>query len=259
MNKIPKTIHYCWFGRNKLPKLARKCIKSWKKYLPDYEIIEWNEDNFDINCNKYVKEAYEAKKYAFVSDYVRLYAMYHYGGIYMDTDVEVIKSLDEFLIHDAFSGFETEKDIPTGIMACKKGYQLFKEFLDYYENKSFINKDGSLDLTTNVVIMTNICNKYGFIPNNSLQTVKGFTLYPKTYFCPLNYNNKESNFSENTHTIHHFAGSWISQEDKKARKKYRKYLERKEFLCRYMSERNAYIILDFKWILKNKFKKLIFK
>ena len=109
--RIPKVIHYCWFGRGKLPKLAKKCIKSWKKYLPDYKIIEWNEDNFDINSNQYVREAYEAKKYAFVSDYVRLYALYNYGGIYMDTDVEVIKSLDEFLIHEAFSGFESPKDI----------------------------------------------------------------------------------------------------------------------------------------------------
>ena len=255
-NKIPKVIHYCWFGRGKLPKLAKKCIKSWKKYLPDYEIKEWNEDNFDINSNQYVREAYEAKKYAFVSDYVRLYALYNYGGIYMDTDVEVIKSLDEFLIHEAFSGFESPKDIPTGIMGCIKGHRLFKEFLGYYNDRSFINEDGSFDQTTNVAIMTKICEKYGLIKNNQLQTINGFTIYPKTYFCPLNYNNKENDFTDNTYTIHHFSGSWISNEEKRHRRKYRRYLERKEFLCRFMNERNAYIILDFKWIIRNKFKKV---
>ncbi|MEI3219550.1 MAG: glycosyltransferase [Lachnoclostridium sp.] len=99
---IPKVIHYCWFGRGKMPELANKCIESWKKYCPDYEIIEWNEDNFDINCCPYVKEAYESKRFAFVTDYVRLYAMYTQGGIYMDTDVEVLRNLDEFLIHQGF-------------------------------------------------------------------------------------------------------------------------------------------------------------
>lgn len=259
MNNIPKVIHYCWFGRGKKPKLAKKCIKSWKKYLYDYEIIEWNEDNFDINCNQYVKEAYEVKKYAFVSDYVRLYALYNYGGIYMDTDVEVIKSLDEFLIHEAFSGFESPEFIPTGIMACVKGYKLFEEFLNYYNDRRFVKDDGSYDTTTNVVIMTGICEKYGLIKNNKLQTINGFTLYPKTYFCPLNCNNKESDFSDKTYTIHHFAGSWISKAEKKSNKKYRKYLKRKEFLCKFMSERSAYVILDFKWILKNKVNKFILK
>ena len=130
MNKrmIPKTIHYCWFGGNPLPKLAKKCIKSWKKYCPDFEIIEWNEANFDISSAPlYVRQAYEAKKWAFVTDYVRLYALTSYGGIYMDTDVEVIKPLDFFLNHDAFSGFESEKSIPTGIMASKKGNIWVKE------------------------------------------------------------------------------------------------------------------------------------
>ena len=129
MNKIPKVIHYCWFGKNKLSKSAKKCIKSWKKHLPNYEIIEWNENNFDINCNEYVREAYKSKKYAFVSDYARIYALYNYGGIYMDTDVEVIKSLDKFLCNDAFAGLENEYSIQTAVMGCCKGNLLFKEFL----------------------------------------------------------------------------------------------------------------------------------
>ena len=110
---IPKKIHYCWFGRNPLPPLALKCIASWKEYCPDYEIKEWNEDNFDLNCNAYVREAYEARKWAFITDYVRLYALVNEGGIYMDTDVEVLKPLDDLLCYDAVSGFESQTQIPT--------------------------------------------------------------------------------------------------------------------------------------------------
>ena len=150
---IPKIIHYCWFGGNPLPKSAEKCIKSWKKYCPDYEIIEWNESNFDINSNQYVREAYENKKYAFVTDYVRLYAMYNYGGIYMDTDVEVLKPLDCFLDNHAFSGFESSGYIPTGLMASEKEFPLFRELLKYYGNRAFVNPDGSFDTTTNTLVM----------------------------------------------------------------------------------------------------------
>ena len=162
---IPKKIHYCWFGGNPLPEETKIYIESWKKYCPDYEIIEWNEKNFDLNCNIYIQEAYQAKKWAFITDYVRLYVMYNYGGIYMDTDVEVIKSLDPYLNNKAFSGFETFTDIPTGIMASEKGFPLFKEFLDYYKDRHFIMNDGSYDMTTNVVIITNICKKYGLKTN----------------------------------------------------------------------------------------------
>ena len=132
---IPKKIYYCWFGGKPLPKLAKKCIKSWKKFLPDYEIIECNENNFDLNCCDYVREAYDNKKYAFVTDYVRLYMLYKEGGIYMDTDVEVLKNLDCFLNEKAFSGFENEKYVPTGLMASEKGNEIIGELLNYYDNK----------------------------------------------------------------------------------------------------------------------------
>ena len=153
---IPKVIHYCWFGGNPLPELAQKCIASWKKYCPDYEIKEWNESNFDLNCCDYVREAYEAKKWAFVSDVARLYAMVHEGGIYMDTDVEVIAPLDSLLQYHAVSGFETEHSIPTGLMACEKGNPMFTEFLNEYKTAHFLLPDSSLDQTTNVVRITNI-------------------------------------------------------------------------------------------------------
>lgn len=213
-NKIPKIIHYVWFGRNPLPELAKKCIDSWKKYCPDYEIIEWNEDNFDINYCTYVKEAYEAKKWAFVSDVARLYALVNYGGIYMDTDVEVLKPLDELLKYEAVSGFETEHSIPTGLMAACKGHRLFDELLHEYDTIHFKKQDGSLDVTTNVTRITNTCLKYGFKPNNQLQTVNGFTLLPKDYLCPKDYITKKVNITNNTMVIHHFDGSWLSEEAK---------------------------------------------
>lgn len=211
---INKTIHYCWFGGNPLPPLAKKCIESWKKYCPDYEIKEWNEKNFDINCNQYVKEAYEAKKYAFVSDYVRLYALYTEGGVYMDTDVEVIKPIDEFLKHQAFSGFETYNTVPTGIMGAEIQHPFFNLLLEYYRGKSFIKKDGSYDMTTNVETITNYCLENGLKTNNTLQNVNGFTLYPKEYFCPKDHSTGKINIHEDTYTIHHFAGSWMTKKSK---------------------------------------------
>lgn len=230
---IPKKIHYCWFGGNPLPKLAKKCIKSWKKYCKDYEIVEWNENTFDLSSAPlYVRQAYEAKKWAFVSDYVRLYAMVTQGGIYMDTDVEVIKKIDDFLINQAFSGFENEKEIPTGIMACEKDFPLFCEFLRYYDTATFIKEDGSYNLTTNVTIMTEICLKYGLQQNNTLQCVEGLTLYPKDYFCPKSYVTEKINKTKNTVTIHHFSASWRPNEQieaAKARRKQLKLVNRKHF------------------------------
>ena len=211
---IPKIIHYCWFGGAPLPKLAQKCIESWKKYCPDYEIKRWDETNFDLNYNDYVHEAYAAQKWAFVTDVVRLYALVNYGGIYMDTDVEVLKPLDEFLKYEAFSGFETDKNIPTGIMASEKDQNLFKELLDEYTDAHFLKSDGTYDKTTNVMRITNTCLKYGFVSNNSFQTVKGFTLFPKDYFCPKDLLTRQINLTENTYTIHHFDGSWVGDEEK---------------------------------------------
>ena len=207
---IPKIIHYCWFGGKPLPLLAQKCIESWKKYCPDYKLKLWNEESFDIHCNDYVKEAYEAKKYAFVTDYVRLWAIYTYGGIYMDTDVEVLKPLDCFLYHPAFSGFESEKAAPTGIMASEKGGQWAERELKHYNNIHFYNTDGSLNLTTNVEIITNNLVKDGFILNNCFQEIKGMCIYPMEYFCPKSYKTGLLNITPNTYCIHHYDASWYS-------------------------------------------------
>ena len=206
---IPKVIHYCWFGGNFLPELAQKCIESWKKYCPDYEIKRWNETTFDIHSNAYVEEAYEARKYAFVTDYVRLYALYHEGGIYMDTDVEVLKPLDDLLGYEAVSGFETESRIPTGLMASREGHPFIKELLADYDDIHFKRVDGTLDMTTNVTRITEHCLRYGLQLNNTLQTVNGFTLLPKDYLCPGEQVGRRLILTDNTLCIHHFAGSWL--------------------------------------------------
>lgn len=215
---IPKKIHYCWFGRGKMPDLAVKCIESWKKYLPEYEIKEWNEDTFDLNLYPYAKEAYENRKFAFVTDVVRLYAMYTEGGIYMDTDVEVLKPLDYLLQFEGVSGFETESQIPTGLMASRKGLPLVKELLDDYNGLHFVKADGSFDLTTNVIRITNIFRRHGFKPNGKMQTVADFTLLPKDYLCPKDYRDDKIYLTDNSLCIHHFSASWTSPAHRALRK-----------------------------------------
>lgn len=195
-----------------MPELARKCIESWKKYLPEYEIKEWNEDNFDLDMYPYTREAYDNRKFAFVTDVVRLYVLYNEGGIYMDTDVEVLKSLDEFLHHHAFSGFEDEKNIPTGIMASEKGGRWAKENLEYYDGKHFVKEDGTLDITTNVITITNYMLPHGLQQNNTYQDFPGLiTFYPRDYFCPKDSVTKKVHKTKNTVAIHHFDGSWLPQ------------------------------------------------
>ena len=207
---IPKIIHYCWFGRGQKPAQALMCIESWKKYLPEYELKEWNEDNFDINQNQYVREAYENRKFAFVTDYVRLYALYHDGGVYMDTDVEVIGSYDQFLHHNAFSGFETDGNVPTGMMAAEKGSVWAKELLDQYNDRKFVQEDGSLDYTSNTFVITKYMVGKGLVLNNKYQDFPGLcTLYPADYFCPKDHRTGKIKCTKNTICIHHFAGSWL--------------------------------------------------
>lgn len=211
---IPKKIHYCWFGRGPKPELAVKCIESWRKFLPDYELIEWNEDNFDLDRYPYVRQAYDARKFAFVTDVVRLWALYHHGGIYMDTDVEVIKPLDSLLGFEAVSGFESKTQIPTGLMACLDGFALFKELLDQYETAQFVRPDGSLDLTTNVERITARCRKSGLVLNGQLQTIEGFTLLPQDYLCPKSQETGVITLTPNSLCIHHFSGSWLNKSAK---------------------------------------------
>ena len=211
---IPKKIHYCWFGRGEMPELALKCIESWHKYMPDYEYKLWNEDNFDINSNQYVKEAYEARKYAFVTDYVRLYALLTEGGIYMDTDVEVIKTYDPLLCLTGFIGFEGTKrqHIGTGTMASIPNGEWVKEQLHAYDNIRFVLPDGSYDLTTNPVRITSIMVRNGFVQNGKEQYYKDMHIFPTDYFCPRQTTG-DFFMTKNTYCDHHFMGSWNEQRE----------------------------------------------
>lgn len=220
---IPKIIHYCWFGGNPLPDSAKQCIDSWKKYCPDYEIKRWDESNFDIYCCRYVREAYQEKKWAFVSDYARMDILYRYGGVYLDTDVEIIKNLDSIIEKGPFMGMERDFEtngncvVNTGLgIACYKEHILYKKILEYYNQLTFINQDGSLNQTTVVDHVTNILREYGLKDKPGIQIIQDIYIYPKDYFCPKLMNTDIIKITENTHTIHHFDSSWADKEDKLA-------------------------------------------
>ncbi len=216
---IPKIIHYCWFGRGKKDALAERCIESWKKFCPDYQIIEWNEDNCDIDGSVWASEAYAEKKWAFVSDYFRLAAMYEYGGIYMDTDVELFKNIDSFLVDDAFVGYADDTYIGSGMFGCSEGNALCKQFLDYYVGRHFVNSDGSFSDIPNNQIYTMICIKrLGFNFGDEHIDCGNTKVYPSDYMSPFKrktmgepgkiyvYNNFDC--TQNTHAIHYTVYSW---------------------------------------------------
>lgn len=217
---IPKVIHYCWFGRGPKPKLASKCIASWKKFLPDYEIVEWNEDNFDIGFMPYCQEAYEAKKYAFVSDVARFKILYDHGGVYFDTDVEIIRPLDDILARGAFMGLERNPapSLPDGAvnpglgLAVAPGLGLVKDILAVYEGIHFRNPDKSLNLKTVVQYTTEVLLVHGLRPKPGIMEIDGIFIYPAEYFNPKGSSTKLV-ITSNTRTIHHFAGSWHSLRD----------------------------------------------
>jgi len=226
---IPKKIHYCWFGGHPLNELGEKCLRSWKKYFPDYEIIEWNENNFDFQGCQYAKEAYEAKKWAFVSDYVRFVILYEQGGVYFDTDVEVIKSFDDILKNGGFMGCENKViqfgdtlSVAPGLgLAVEAGNPIIKELIDNYHSSTFKKEDGSLDLTTIVERTTNVLKTYGLQDKNEIQTIEGITIYPVDYFCPIDMSTYRLIVTENTRSIHHYAASWVDKKSKFRGKVYR--------------------------------------
>ncbi len=210
---IPKTIHYCWFGRGEMPELAQNCVASWHKYMPDWEYKLWNEDNFDMGIVPYVKEAYEAKKYAFVSDYVRLWALCNEGGLYLDTDVEVFKPFDALMGNKAFAGFEGSKHVPMGtcVMASEAGGIWVREQLDNYKDRHFIQTDGSFDMTTNVQFISAKMRENGFVQNGKEQDYKDLHVFPVEYFCPR-HTTGEYLRTENTYCDHLGMGSWANTE-----------------------------------------------
>lgn len=185
---IPKILHYCWFGGKEKSEGVKKCIESWKKYLPDYTLMEWNESNFDIDKLQYTKEAYAAGKYAFVSDVARIEALYQYGGFYMDTDVEVLKSFNSLLDARCILGMEEKEYVATSFMAFEKEHSLVKQFLDLYENISFLDENGQIVTGTNVAKLTNMLLEKGFVQEDHYQELEeGIKIYPKEYFSPYDY------------------------------------------------------------------------
>ena len=230
---IPKIIHYCWFGGNPKPKLAEKCIKSWKKYCSGYQMIEWNESNFDLQAAPlYVRQAYEAKKWAFVSDYVRLQVVYDHGGIYFDTDVELVKKPDALLAYSAYFGFEDEAHANTGLgFGAERHAPILAEMLADYQEIPFLLPDGSYDLTPCPVRNTEVLLRHGLVLNESLQILEGnVAILPKEYLCPLDYYTGALSKTRHTVSIHRFAASWYSQKDREAYQK--KLLARKREIRR---------------------------
>ena len=236
---IPKKIHYCWFGGKPLPRLAKDCIRSWRKFLPDFEIIEWNESNYDINCCAYVREAYEAKKWAFVSDYARLYIIYNEGGIYFDTDVKMIRSLHHIVQTGDFMAME----LPTATIALGLGFgaeknnPFLRNMMEIYAGQHFLLSDGSLNQKTIVQNITEELDKLGLKHENVLQKIAGFTLYPTDFFCPYNYQTHSMNITKNTCCVHLYDGSWLEGADLEIR------------------ARQAYIL----WGYKNSFTNILYR
>lgn len=208
---IPKVIHYIWFGKNPLPKLTLKCIESWKKHCPNYEIKKWDENSFDFSENLYAKEAYNAKKWAFVSDYARLKILYNEGGIYLDTDMEILQNIDDLLFNNLFFGFESQNSIAAGIIGAQKENAFILELLKIYKNRKFILKNSHFDTTPIVYFISNLLKKHGFKLDNSFQKTKQLSLYPSEFFYPKNNFTGKISLTLNSRTIHYYVGSWLDE------------------------------------------------
>ncbi len=216
-NNIPKIIHYCWFGGNPFSELEKKCIDSWKKYMPDYEIKEWNESNFDIECCEYVKEAYQAKKWAFVSDYARYKILYECGGIYLDTDVELLKPLTDIVACGNYMGCENydefEMKVNPGLgCAAVARHPFYKEIIDDYEKSHFIKDDGTFDLDCTIVKRTtDLLKKHGLVDTMEIQNIDDIYIYPSEYFSPKGNTDGKLRLTDNSYSIHHYKASWVTK------------------------------------------------
>ena len=217
---IPKKIHYCWLSGDEFPESIKKYMNTWKEFLPDYEFILWDTNRFPLEKSKWVKQAFESKKYAFAADYIRLYAVYNEGGIYMDTDIEVVKSFDPLLHLPYFLGSEGNEIIEAGIFGAEKGAEWLKPCIDYYNDKSFIKEDGSFDTWTLPRIMNGEIEKLRTIrmlhkPNPSREDFTNnpeiIYLFERDFFCAKNQGSGVITKTENTFTVHHFAMSWLSK------------------------------------------------
>jgi mannosyltransferase OCH1-like enzyme len=230
MNKqpaIPKKIHYTWLGNDEMPDFNRKCIESWRKFCPDYEIVEWNKTNYDITKSQYMREAYEAEKWGFAADYARLDIIYEYGGIYLDVDVELVKPLDELLYNNAFCGFHTSTEINFGSgFGAVKHFPLLLKMIERYKGFSFLNHDGTYNLKTGPTHETEIATDYDLLLNGNFQIIDGMTVYPSVFFAPLSPMTLEINSTEDTYSIHWYDSSWFSQSQHELKRKWRELLDK---------------------------------
>lgn len=212
---IPKVIHYCWFGFGSIPETHKRWMESWHKFCPDYEIKEWNENNYDISKNIYMKQAYENKKWGFVPDYARLDIIYQHGGIYLDTDVELIANIDDLLYQDGFIGFESEEWINLGMgFGAVAGLEIIKELRDDYQNRKLLEEDGTLNLMTSPRIQTEFLQKKGLITNGEYQIIEGMSVYPEKVLGGKSSITRKVDILPFTRAIHHFDGSWLEKEVK---------------------------------------------
>lgn len=258
---IPKIIHYCWFGNGEMPEKDKKNIEGWKKLNPDYKIIRWDEHNYDVNKNVYMKECYSVPKWGFVPDYARTDIIYQYGGFYFDTDVELLKPLDDFLHESCIMGFEKADSVNHGHgFAAEKGNPIIKELLDYYTDLHFINSDGSLNMTASPVYITQLLVKHGLKLNGKEQIVDGVHVYPVDFFCPKDYLTGEVNITPNSIGIHHFNLSWMNEEDVKKMnevgklsKKYGEFLARNLVDIKFAYKKSG--IIGIKNLIGKKFRR----
>lgn len=221
-NRIPKIIHYCWFGSKEIPEMEVKCIDTWKRKLKGYTFQLWNENNFDVQSSRWTYAAYKDKKYAFVADYVRLFALYEYGGIYLDTDIKVIKSFDNLLNQSAFMGFEDGVCISCGVIAVEPHNEFIKELLTIYDSDEYQYEENK---TANVKKVTETLRKYGLKSDNSEQFVYGIHIYPKTYFNPMDYFGNWDK-TKNTYCIHLYSGSWLNLDEQNKLKRRKRWVAR---------------------------------
>lgn len=211
---IPKIIHYCWFGGRPLPEDVTRYINTWKVKCPNYTIVQWNENNFDISTNTFVEQAYKNKSWAFVSDYARLKALYDFGGIYLDTDVEVLKSFDILLDNKSFMCAESNYSICTATIGAEKGSEFIKELMLLYNNKSFIY-DGKENTKPNSKIVFDFISEVdGYKFSNEIFKTSDYTIYPATYFSPINCYTLKSNITDETYSIHWYKGTWKSAKER---------------------------------------------
>lgn len=221
---IPKKIHYFWFGKGQMPEENVKCIESWKKYCPDYEIIKWTEDNYDIAKCRYMQQAYESRRWGFVPDYARLDIVYQYGGIYLDTDVELVRNLDELLYQDAFVGFQRDFWVALGLgFGSRPGNAIIKEMRDEYAKEEFIGEGGKLNLTASPYYQTKVLMRHGLKCDNQFQYVDGVAVFPTEVLDPQGYSYGKIKLTDKSYSIHHYSESWV--DTKQREENIKKYME----------------------------------